>query len=65
MHSALLALFMRRMFSTKAAEFRELQPLCRLLLVLRRCVITPLAFLTSERDDVSHSGIPAVGKLVS
>jgi hypothetical protein len=45
---------MRRVLAAEAAEFGKLQPLGRLLLVLRRAVITPLAFLTRERDDVPH-----------
>jgi hypothetical protein len=51
---ASLAFPMRRVFATEAAELRELQPLRRLLLVLRRAVIAPLTFLASERDDVPH-----------
>src|SRR5689334_17666372 len=45
---------MRRVLAAVAAEFRELQPLGRLLLVLRRAVVAPLALLACEGDDVSH-----------
>jgi hypothetical protein len=56
---------MRRMFPAEAAELRELQPLRRLLLVLGRAVVTPLAFLARERDDVSHNWNPAIGELMN
>jgi hypothetical protein len=52
-------LSMRRVLPAEAAELRELQPLGRLLLVLGRTVVPPLALLTSERDDVSHNKNPA------
>src|SRR5262249_34312590 len=55
---ALLALLVCRVLPAEAAELREFQPFRRLLLVLRRAVIAPLALLTSERDDVSHGYIP-------
>jgi hypothetical protein len=42
------------MFAAEAAELAELEPLCRLLLVLRRAVVAPLTFLASERNDVPH-----------
>src|SRR5882762_10736583 len=50
------------MLPTEAAELRELQPLGRLLLVLRRRVIAPLALEAGERHDVSH-GCDPVGIL--
>jgi hypothetical protein len=55
-----------RMFAAEAAELAELQPLRRLLLVLRRAVVPPLTFQARERDDVSHNspagwGIPGSG----
>ena len=39
----LLRLFMRRVFPAKTAKLLELEPLCRLLLVLVRNVITVFA----------------------
>jgi hypothetical protein len=42
------------MFPAEAAEFAELQPLRRLLLVLRRAVIPALTFAAREMNDVSH-----------
>ena len=50
----LLALFVRRVLPTEAAELREFQPLGRLLLVLRRAVVASLALGAGQRDDVSH-----------
>jgi hypothetical protein len=51
-----LRLFMRCMFAAEAAELAELEPLGRLLFVLRRAVVAPLALGAGERDDVSHVG---------
>jgi hypothetical protein len=53
-----LALSMSRVLAAEATEFRELQSLGRLLLVLRRAVIAPLALGAGERDDVSHGSDP-------
>src|SRR5262245_31662663 len=58
-HSAIrnpqsLTLPVGSVFATEAAELGKLQPLGRLLLVLRRAVIAPLALSARERDDVSH-----------
>jgi hypothetical protein len=50
----LLGLFVSRVFAAKATELAELEPLGRLLLVLRRRVVAPFALGTRERDDVSH-----------
>jgi hypothetical protein len=52
------ALSMSRVLAAEATEFRKLQSLGRLLLVLRRAVIAPLAPGARERDDVSHGGDP-------
>src|SRR3982751_3336086 len=56
---------MRRMFAAEAAEFAELEPFRRLLLVLRRAVIAPLTFLASERDDVPHGRLFPAGELIN
>jgi hypothetical protein len=53
----LLALPMRRVLSAEPAELAELQPVGRLLLVLGRAVVAPLALLARQRDDVSHAAI--------
>src|SRR4030095_165929 len=45
---------MRRVLATEAAELRELQPIRRFLLVLRRGVVAPLALRAGQRHDVSH-----------
>ena len=45
---------MSRMFPAEATELAEFQPIGRLLLVLRRAVVAPLALGAGERDDVSH-----------
>jgi hypothetical protein len=42
------------MFPAEAAELAEFQPVRRLLPVLRRAVIAPLALGARERHDVSH-----------
>ena len=54
----LLRLFMRRVLAAEAAELAHLEPLRRLLLVLGRAVVAPLAVLTGERDNVSHGWSP-------
>jgi hypothetical protein len=54
-HSPSLPFFMGRMLPAEAAELAHLEPLGRLLLVLRRAVIAPLTFSAGERDDVSHT----------
>ena len=46
------------MLSAEAAELAELEPLGRLLLVLRRAVVAPLTVLTRQGDDVSHRFVP-------
>jgi hypothetical protein len=51
----LFRLLMRRVLPAEPAEFAHLEPLGRLLLVLRRAVVTPLTFQAGQRDDVSHS----------
>jgi hypothetical protein len=45
---------MRRVLAAKAAVLAELEPLGRLLLVLGRAVVAPLALGARQRDDVSH-----------
>src|SRR5262245_29548021 len=45
---------MGRMLAAEPAELRELEPIGRLLLVLRRAVVPPLALGARERDDVAH-----------
>jgi hypothetical protein len=40
--------------SAERAELAHLETLGRLLLVLRRTVVTPPAFRARKRDDVSH-----------
>src|SRR5438093_4570658 len=53
-HVALLRFLVIRVLSTEAAVLRKLQPLRRLLLVLRRAVVAPLAHRARERNDISH-----------
>ena len=50
----LLRFLMRRVLAAEAAILRELEPLARLLLVLGRAVVAPLALVARQRDDVSH-----------
>src|SRR5688572_24172627 len=45
---------MRRVLAAEAAELREFDPLCRLLLVLRRAVVPALAVAAGQMNDVSH-----------
>jgi hypothetical protein len=52
------------MFTAEATELAHLQPLGRLLLVLRRAVVAPLTFGAGERDDVSHDCLLGIGNLV-
>jgi hypothetical protein len=42
------------MFAAEAAVLAEFEPLARLLLVLGRAVVAPLALVARQRDDVSH-----------
>jgi hypothetical protein len=58
------ALFMRRVLPAEPAEFAHLEPLGRLLLVLRRAVVPPLTFQAGQRDDVSHSSFLGFGNRV-
>jgi hypothetical protein len=45
---------MRDVLPAEAAEFAQLQTFARLLLVLRRAVITAFALGARQGDDVSH-----------
>ena len=45
---------MRRVFAAEAAVLVELDPLRRLLLVLRRAVVPALAVATRHVNDISH-----------
>ena len=45
---------MSRVLATEAAELAELQPLGRLLLVLRRAVVAAFAVAARHVNDVSH-----------
>ena len=46
------------MFPAEPAVLAQLEALGRLLLVLRRAVVAPLALQTRERDQVSHQCRP-------
>ena len=46
---------MRRVLPAEAAELVELQPLRRLLLILRGAVIPALTVAARKMNDVSHS----------
>jgi hypothetical protein len=50
------------MFTAEAAELAHLEPLGRLLLVLRRAVVSTLALGAGHRDDVSHSCFLRIGE---
>jgi hypothetical protein len=50
----LFALLVRRVLPAEATELAELEPLGRLLLVLRRAVVATLALAARELNDVSH-----------
>ena len=50
----LLRFLVRRVLPAEAAVLAELQPLRRLLLVLRRAVVAALALAAREMNDVAH-----------
>ena len=52
--SALLRFFMTRVLAAEAAVLAELEPLRRLLLVLRRAVVATLALAARHLNDVAH-----------
>jgi hypothetical protein len=52
--NALLGLLMSRVLPAEATELAELQPLGRLLLVLRRAVVAAFALAARHLNDVSH-----------
>ena len=56
---------MARMLPAEPAVLAHLEPFGRLLLVLRRAVIAPLALEARERDDVPHNCSLEIGELVS
>jgi hypothetical protein len=56
--NALLRLLVRRVLPAEATELAELEPLGRLLLVLRRAVVPTLALAARQLNDVSHCSIP-------
>jgi hypothetical protein len=45
---------MRRVFAAEPAILRKLEPLARLLLVLGRAVVTTLALVARQGNDVAH-----------
>jgi hypothetical protein len=53
--NALFRFLMRRMLPAEAAVLAELEPLRRLLLVLGRAVVAPLAVAARQVNDVSHN----------
>jgi hypothetical protein len=50
----LFRFLVRRMLAAEAAVLRELDPLRRLFLVLRRAVVAALAVAAGHMNDVSH-----------
>ena len=50
---------MPRVLAAEAAVLAQLEPLARLLLVLRRAVVAALTLGARQRDDVSHYLIPS------
>ena len=50
----LFLFLVRRVLATETAVLAELEPLGRLLLVLRRAVVAPLTFRAREGNDVAH-----------
>ena len=52
---SLLRLFMSRVLPAEAAELAHLEPLRRLLLVLRRAVIAAFAVAAGHVNDVAHA----------
>jgi hypothetical protein len=54
----LLALLMARVLPAEPAVLAHLEPIGRLLLVLRRAVVAPFALQTRQSDDISHGCIP-------
>jgi hypothetical protein len=57
MNQELLRLLMVRMLPTEPAVLAELQPVGRLLLVLRRAVIASFADAARQMNDVSHGDL--------
>jgi hypothetical protein len=55
----LFRFLMRRVLATEATVLAELEPLGRLLLVLRRAVVPALALTTGQLNDVSHKSTRA------
>jgi hypothetical protein len=53
---------MRRVLFAEGAVLAELQPFCRLLLVLRRAVVATFALAARQLNDVSHGCIPVSSK---
>src|SRR5690349_18579410 len=55
---------MRRVLPAEAAVLAELDPLRRLLLVLRRAVVPALAVAAGQVNDVSHGGYSIISETV-
>src|SRR5206468_8735353 len=53
--SLLFRFSMSRVLAAEATVLAQLEPLARLLLVLRRAVIAAFTLGTRQRDDVSHT----------